>query len=92
MVAVVNTELEKPSPGETQEQFLALLPQIRRQACLAFRRYRAEAREELVQEVIANAFRTWRRLVEQGKESVAYATPLGGVRHPAGSRRQASRH
>ncbi len=35
-----------------------------------------EAREELVQEVIANAFRTWRRLVQQGKEAVAYATPL----------------
>jgi DNA-binding NarL/FixJ family response regulator len=28
------------------------------------------------EEAVAIAFRTWRRLVEQGKESVAYATPL----------------
>jgi hypothetical protein len=76
MIAILKSDLEKPSPDEIQERFLALLPQIRRQAMIAFRRYGSEAREELVQEVIANSFRTWRRLVEQGKESAAYVTPL----------------
>ncbi len=56
--------------------FLDLLPSIRRQARFAFRRLAEEAREEAVQEVIANAFVALARLVEQGKGSLAYATPL----------------
>jgi transposase-like protein len=53
-----------------------MLPQIRRQALAAFRKQRSEAREELIQEVVANAYRAWVRLVRRGKESVAYPTPL----------------
>ena len=58
------------------DRFLAMLPQIRRQALAAFRRQRSEAREELIQEVVANSYRTWVLLVRRGKESVAYPTPL----------------
>jgi len=53
-----------------------MLQQIRRQASIAFRRFSSEAREELVQEVTANAYRAWDLLMRRGKESVAYATPL----------------
>ena len=53
-----------------------MLPQIRRQALVAFRKQRSEAREELIQEVVANCYRAWVLLVRRGKESVAYATPL----------------
>jgi hypothetical protein len=63
------------SPGDF-DLFLDLLPSIRRQARFAFRRWAEEAREEAVQEVIANAFVALARLIEQGKASLAYATPL----------------
>ena len=59
-----------------QQRFLAMLPQIRRQALRAFRSVGAEARAELTQEAIALAFAMFDRLVRRGKASVAYATPL----------------
>jgi hypothetical protein len=59
-----------------QNQFLKMLPQIRRQAELAVRAWRAEAREELVAEVIANAYRAWVGLVDQGREQIARPSPL----------------
>ncbi len=60
-----------------QQRFLAMLPQIRRQALRAFRSAGAEARAELTQEVIALAYAMFVRLVRQGNEAVAYPTPLG---------------
>jgi hypothetical protein len=64
-------------------RFLAMLPDIRKRAEKAFRRVNANDREELVAEVIGQAFCAYRRLVERGKESVAYATPLANyaVKH-----------
>ena len=59
-----------------QQRFLAMLPQIRRQARVAFRGLRVELREERMQEVIALAYAMFIRLVQQGKASVAYPTPL----------------
>ena len=53
-----------------------MLPQIRRQASTAFRNQRSEAREDLIQEVVANSYRAWVLLVRRGKESVVYPTPL----------------
>ncbi len=59
-----------------QQRFLAMLPQIRRQALRAFRNAAAEARAELTQEVIALAFAMFVRLVRRGKVGLAYPTPL----------------
>ena len=59
-----------------QQRFLAMLPQIRRQALRAFRSVGAEARAELTQEVIALAFAMFVRLVRRGKAGLAYPTPL----------------
>jgi hypothetical protein len=53
-----------------------LLPQIQEQARFAFRSERAEAREELIQEVTVHACLAYARLVELDKEDLAYATPL----------------
>ena len=53
-----------------------MLPLIRSQARLAFRRLRPEHKNELVQEVIANAYCAFASLVSRGKANLAYATPL----------------
>lgn len=57
-------------------RFLELLPAIRRHARYAFRHLLPEAHDEAIQEVVANAFVAYARLAEQGKEKLAYATPL----------------
>lgn len=59
-------------------RFLQILPAIRRQATASFRKADPAAREEAVQEVIANALVAYARLVDQEKEHVAFATPLAG--------------
>ena len=76
MVALVKCNSVVHAQKAQQERFLAMLPQIRRQAFAAFRRQRPEAREELIQEVVANSYCAWVLLVRRGKESVAYPTPL----------------
>jgi hypothetical protein len=58
------------------ERFLEMLPKLRHQARLAFRWLRPEHQDELVQEVLANAYCTFVALVRRGKADVAYATPL----------------
>jgi hypothetical protein len=64
------------TPAAGYDRFLELLPTIRRHARYAFRHLLPEGREEAIQEVVANAFVAYTRLVEQGKEELAYATPL----------------
>jgi hypothetical protein len=53
-----------------------MLPAIQRQARIAFHHLDAEARDEMVEEVVANAFVAYGRLVELGKAELAYPTPL----------------
>lgn len=59
-----------------QERFLAITPTIEAQARYAFRRCPGDRREELVQEVVANAWTGFLRLCELGKEDLVYPTPL----------------
>jgi hypothetical protein len=93
MVALVQSNSEVATPSSQHERFLTMLPQIRRQALTAFRNQRFEAREELIQEVIANCFRAWVLLVRRGKESVVYPTPLAqyAIRQVRDGRRVGSR-
>ena len=56
--------------------FLALLPQIVEHAKYAFRHLRGEARQDAIQEVIANALVAFVALVRRGKMAVAYPTVL----------------
>ena len=76
MIALLQPDLIDRQQELVPDRFLELLPQIRRQASIAFRHQRAEARQELIEEVIARAYCAWVRLVQLGKEAVAYATPL----------------
>ena len=59
-----------------QDGFLSMLPRIRRYARIAFRTMAAEAREEAVAEVLANALVAYVRLVQLDKASLAYPTVL----------------
>jgi hypothetical protein len=76
MIAPLRTSSADHRSEFVQDQFLAMLPQIRRQAWIAFRHRPAEAQEELIQEAIANAYCAFVQLVRRGKQAVAYPTPL----------------
>lgn len=75
-----------------QAGFLILLPDIRRHLRFAFRRLRAERREEVVQEALANALVAYRRRAELGKTDLAFASPLAryAVRQVSSGRQVAS--
>ena len=77
MIAFANPSSDEfPPSADWHAPFLRMLPAIRTQARFGFRNLRLEARAEAVQEVIANAFVAYRRLVELGHEDLAYPTPL----------------
>jgi hypothetical protein len=58
------------------ERYLKLLPDIRRQARMRVRYLASEAREEAIQEIVADTVVVYARLADLGKEDMAYATPL----------------
>ncbi len=62
--------------NENRRVFEGLLPAIRQHAQVAFCSRQWEEREELISEVVANAYCAFHRLVERGKTELAYATPL----------------
>jgi len=76
MIAILKDGLTDERQELVHERFLAMLPRIRRQALIAFRDRGDEVRQELVAEVIANAFRAYTQLVRRGKHDLAYPTPL----------------
>lgn len=81
MIALAPVPRSKtPRPPSSQAdwpgRFLLLLPLIRKVARHAFRRLNSEQRDDAVQEVIASAYVAFARLVQRGREDVAFATPL----------------
>ncbi len=70
----------KPGPRRRKpawhKRLLAMLPTVRRNAKLAFRRLDAESREDAVAEVIANVTAAFARLVKLGKAHLAFPTVL----------------
>ena len=66
----------KDNCSAAEPDFLEMLPTIRRVASYAFRRLRRAVREDLMAEVVANAFAAFRRLVARGKAALAYPTVL----------------
>ncbi len=56
--------------------FLEMLPAIQRHARISFRHVNAEAREDLVQEVVANSLVAFLRLFSLGKAELAYPSVL----------------
>ena len=65
-----------PAPRRWHRHYLSLLPAILKHAKIAFAYLKPEARAEAVQEVVANAYQAYARLVELGKTDLAYATAL----------------
>ena len=62
--------------SHAHEMFMAMLPAIQNQVRIAFRDLWGEAREEAIQEAIANAFVAFVRLVQRGEAHKAFATVL----------------
>jgi hypothetical protein len=65
-----------PAPRQWKRVFLSLLPAIVAHARYAFRHLRGEARQDAVQEVIANSFVAFIALARRGKLELVYPTVL----------------
>jgi hypothetical protein len=77
MIAITRQPRRTTSAQEQDnEQFLKLVPAITRYARFALRDLQPQEREEALSEVLAQAFCAFRRLVELGKQDLAYASPL----------------
>ena len=76
MIAPARPVRRKKSLPAWHKAFLAMLPRIATHAKIAFRHLNAEAREEAVQEVVCNACHAFARLVELGKQDLAYPSAL----------------
>jgi hypothetical protein len=76
MIAPLRSSFSKNQTQDVRKLFLAMLPRIRQQARIAFGGLRTEAREELTQEVVANAYCAFIQLVRRNKTALAYPTPL----------------
>ncbi len=92
MVAPNKRRSQKSAPA-WHRAFLRMLPKILSYARSAFGRLRAEAREDLVQEVVANACVAFKALWDRGKQAVAYPTVLAsyGIRQVKDGRRVGNR-
>ena len=76
MIASVKRPKSHPKTSARHAEFLAMLPAIRRSAQVAFRKLPPELRHDLIEEVIANSYVAFVRLVERGQADRALATPL----------------
>jgi len=85
----------QPSPATPawHAAFLVMLPAIARHARIAFRSRKGDERDDLIQEVIANAAVAYLRLYQQGRVALAYPTVLAryGVAQVIDGRRVGNR-
>jgi hypothetical protein len=91
MIAITKQTVQ--GAGAANDRFIEMLPKIRQQARLAFRRLRPERQADLIEEVIANAYCRFVGLVRRGKADVAFATPLANyaIRHVIAGRQVGTR-
>lgn len=68
--------LKKKNVQSQCDKFLDMLPSIRQQARFAFRGRHPNEKAELVQEVVAAAYVMFANLVREGREHLAFPTPL----------------
>ena len=76
MIASVKRPKSNRKTPARHAEFLAMLPAIRRSAQVAFRKLPPELRHDLIEEVVANSYVAFARLVERGQADRALATPL----------------
>jgi hypothetical protein len=93
MIAIARSPQRKAASRRRNDKFLSMLPEIRNQANFAFRRVPLEAREEIVQEVVAQAYSLFVRLCQRRKPALVYPTPLAqfAIRKVRAGRRIGSR-
>jgi len=75
MIAPAKSVRRHPAPTAWQA-FLSLMPTIACHARIAFRSRTGDERDDLIQETIANAALAFLRLVELGRQSLAYPSVL----------------
>ena len=76
MIASIKRQKSNCKAPDQHADFLAMLPAIRHSAQIAFRKLPPELRQDLIEEVVANSFVAFARLVERGQADRALATPL----------------
>ncbi len=76
MIAHVKRLKSKCEASARNAAFLAMLPAIRRSAQVAFRKLPPELRLDLIEEVVANSYVAFARLVERGQAERASPSPL----------------
>jgi hypothetical protein len=76
MIARVKRPKSPRKTSARHAEFLAMLPAIRHSAQIAFRKLPPELRHDLIEEVVANSFVAYARLVERGQADRASASPL----------------
>ena len=75
MIATL-TVCQEVDRSTDEPNFLEMLPTIRRVASYAFRHIRRAVREDLLAEVVANAFAAFRRLIDRGRAALIFPTVL----------------
>ena len=76
MIASVKRPKSNRKASARHAEFLTMLPAIRRSAQVSFRKLPPELRHDLIEEVVANSYVAFARLVERGEADRALATPL----------------
>ena len=76
MIARAKRRKSHRKSSDRHADFLAMLPAIRRSAQIAFRKLPPELRHDLIEEVLANSYVAFARLVERGQAERASPTPL----------------
>jgi hypothetical protein len=76
MIAVNEPQYSVSTKPTNNAAFVAMLPAIRRTAQISFRKVRPELRGELIEEVVANCYVAYARLVERGQADRALPSPL----------------
>ena len=76
MIARVKRPTSPRQTSARHAEFLAMLPAIRHSAQIAFRKLPPELRHDLIEEVVANSYVAFARLVERGQADRASASPL----------------
>jgi hypothetical protein len=76
MIAAIKTQESRNEGPANHAAFVAMLPAIRRTAQITFRKIRPELRDELIEEVVANCYVAYARLIERGQADRALPSPL----------------
>jgi hypothetical protein len=76
-------------PKKSFDDFVLIIPVVRRHARISFCKMPPERKEDLIEECIASAFRAYARLMELGKQDLIYPTVLAkyAVKQVRGGRR-----